>query len=126
MKDGKPVILCVDDDADVLEALALRLRNEGFVVETARSAEDGLRTWKDTHPDLTIVDLMMEEIDSGTGLVKDLKLAGNQAPVLLLSSLGDQLSISASYRELGLDAVFQKPVDFSTLVRTIRARLGQG
>jgi DNA-binding response OmpR family regulator len=125
MRDGKPVILCVDDDPDVLEALALRLCNEGFLVETAQSAEEGLRKWKDTRPDISIVDLMMEEIDSGTGLVKDLKLAGNQAPVLLLSSLGDQLTISASHRDLGLDAVFQKPVDFPALVRTIRTRLGQ-
>ncbi len=126
MRDGKHVILCVDDDADVVEALELRLRKEGYVVETARSAEEGLRKWKDCHPDLSVIDLMMEEIDSGTGLVKDLKLAGNQAPVVLLSSLGDELTISANYRELGLDAVFQKPLDFATLLRTIRARLGQG
>jgi DNA-binding response OmpR family regulator len=66
---------------------------------------------------------MMEEIDAGTNLVKELKLAGNQAPVLLLSSMGDQLNLSTGYRELGLDAVFQKPVNAEALLRTIKAKL---
>jgi DNA-binding response OmpR family regulator len=124
MKNGKYLILCVDDDGDILEALRLRLNKAGYETETALSAEDGLKTWKKVSPDLVIVDLMMEEIDSGTGLVKELKLAGNRAPVLLLSSLGDSLTVSASTREMGLDAVFQKPVNFEALLRTIKAKLG--
>ena len=125
MKNGKYLILCVDDDNDILEALRLRLEKAGYLTATALSAEEGLKRFKETQPDLLIVDLMMEEIGSGTGLVKELKLAGNRAPVLLLSSLGDSLTISASTRELGLDAVFQKPVNFEAMLKTIRAKLGQ-
>jgi DNA-binding response OmpR family regulator len=125
MKKGKYLILCVDDDNDILEALRLRLEKAGYLTATALSAEEGLKKFKETQPDLIIADLMMEEIDSGTGLVKELKLAGSRAPVLLLSSLGDSLSISASTRELGLDAVFQKPVNFDAMLKTIRAKLGQ-
>jgi DNA-binding response OmpR family regulator len=125
MKNGKYLILCVDDDGDILEALRLRLEKAGYLTATALSAEEGLKKFKETQPDLLIVDLMMEEIDSGTGLVKELKLAGNTAPVLLLSSLGDSLTISASTRDLGLDAVFQKPVNFDAMLKTIRAKLGQ-
>ena len=124
MKNGQYVILCVDDDEDVLEALRLRLSKAGYVTETALSAEEGLKKFKEVKPDLIIADLMMEEIDSGTGLVKELKLAGNVAPVLLLSSLGDSLTVSASTRDLGLDAVFQKPVNFEALLKTIKAKLG--
>jgi DNA-binding response OmpR family regulator len=125
MKNGKYLILCVDDDGDILEALRLRLEKAGYLTATALSAEEGLKKFKETQPDLLIVDLMMEEIDSGTGLVKELKLAGNRAPVLLLSSLGDSLTTAASTRELGLDAVFQKPVNFEAMLKTIRAKLGQ-
>jgi DNA-binding response OmpR family regulator len=125
MKNGKYLILCVDDDGDILEALRLRLEKAGYLTATALSAEEGLKKFKETQPDLIIADLMMEEIDSGTGLVKELKLAGNRAPVLLLSSLGDSLTISASTREMGLDAVFQKPVNFDAMLKTIRAKLGQ-
>lgn len=124
MKDGKYLILCVDDDGDVLEALRLRLNKAGYLTETALSAEEGLKKYKASAPDLIILDLMMEEIDSGTGMVKELRLAGNTAPVVLLSSLGDSLTVSTSTRDMGLDAVFQKPVNFEALLRTLKAKLG--
>jgi DNA-binding response OmpR family regulator len=124
MKDGKHVILYVDDDPDFLDSTKLVLEANGFVVETAESAEEGLKTFQSAKPDLIIVDLMMEEVDAGTGLVKSLKLAGNAAPVYMLSSVGDQLSISADYASLGLSGVFQKPVDFETLIGTIKSKLG--
>jgi len=125
MRDGKHLILCVDDDADLLDLLRMQLQKAGYAVETALSAEEGLAKFKQLAPDLIIVDLMMEEIDAGTNLVKDLKLAGNQAPVLLLSSMGDQLNLSTGYKDLGLDAVFQKPVNTDALLRTIKAKLAK-
>lgn len=125
MKDGKHLILCVDDDTDLLDLLRMQLEKGGYLVETAFSGEEGLVKFKQLGPDLIIVDLMMEEIDAGTNLVKELKLAGNRVPVLLLSSMGDQLNLSTAYRELGLDAVFQKPVNAEALLRTIKAKLAQ-
>jgi DNA-binding response OmpR family regulator len=124
MKDGKQLILYVDDDADLLEATRLRLENAGYAVVTASSAEQGLKAFKAQTPDVLIIDLMMEEVDSGTHLVKELKLAGNRAPVYMLSSVGDQLNQVVSYKELGLDGVFQKPVNFDVLVRTLKTKLG--
>jgi DNA-binding response OmpR family regulator len=125
MKAGKHLILCVDDDIDLLDLLRRHLEKGGYAVETASSGEEGLAKFKQHRPDLIIVDLMMEEIDAGTNLVKELKLAGNQVPVLLLSSMGDQLNLATSYRELGLDGVLQKPVNAEALLRTIKAKLAQ-
>jgi len=124
MKDGKYVILYVDDDKDFLEATSMVLESNGYIVETARSAEEGLRLYKTVNPDLILADLMMEEVDAGTGLVKDLKLAGNKAPVFMLSSVGNQLSQSIDYNEIGLSGVFQKPVNFDDLLRTFKSKLG--
>jgi DNA-binding response OmpR family regulator len=123
MRDGKPLILCVDDDADLLDLLCMQLEKGGYAVDTAFTAEEGLLRFKQNKPDLIIVDLMMEEIDAGTNLVKELKLAGNQAPIFMLSSMGDQLDVSTGYRQLGLDGVFQKPVNAEALLRTIKAKL---
>jgi DNA-binding response OmpR family regulator len=125
MRDGKHLILCVDDDPDLLDLLRMQLEKGGYAVEVASSGEEGLVKFKQDKPDLIIVDLMMEEIDAGTNLVKELKLVGNQVPVLLLSSMGDQLNLSTGYRELGLDAVFQKPVNAEALLRTIKAKLAK-
>lgn len=122
MKDGKYLILYVDNDPDLLESTRLRLERAGYAVETGLSAEDGLGAFRAHAPDIIIVNLMME-IDSGTHLVKELKLLGNTAPVYMLSSLGDQLNLATSYKELGLDGVFQKPINFDALLRTLKAKL---
>jgi len=125
MRDGNHVILYVDDDQDFLDSTSMVLEANGYVVETARSAEEGLKTYKEVQPDLVIVDLMMEEVDAGTGLAKELRLLGNKAPVYMLSSVGDQLHLSADYNELGLSGIFQKPVKFDNLINTIKKKLGQ-
>ena len=123
MQDGKHVILCIDDDPDILEYLETVLTAAGYVVATAPSAEDGLKVYKDVSPDIMIVDLMMEEIDAGTSFVKELKAMGNQAPIFMLSSMGDHLNVTTDYSALGLAGVFQKPVDKDKMLATIAAKL---
>jgi len=123
MKDNKYVILCVDDDFDMLDALKIIIENEGYTVVTASSAEEGLKKFKSENPDLIIADLMMEEVDSGAGLAKDLKLAGCSVPVFLLSSVGNALRNNTSYYDLALSGVFQKPIQPEVLTRTLKREL---
>jgi DNA-binding response OmpR family regulator len=125
MKNGKPVILCVDDDQDVLDALRLVLESNGYVMEEARSGEAGLRKYKQIAPDLVIVDLMMEEVDAGTALVRNLRAEGNTRPVYMLSSVGNDLNIMTDYTELGLSGVFQKPINNQQLLTVLKTKLGK-
>jgi DNA-binding response OmpR family regulator len=123
MQDGKHVILCVDDDPDILEYLKVVLGANDYVVETAGSAEEGLRRYQDKSPDAMIVDLMMEEIDSGTALVTELRALGNKAPIFMLSSAGDNLSRTVDTSSLGLAGVFQKPLDSDALLLLLKSKL---
>jgi len=123
MQDGKHVILCIDDDDDILFFLQTVLEAKGYKVLTAGTAEEGLRLFKSTTPDFLIVDLMMEEVDAGTRLVKELKLLGNTAPIYMLSSVGDNLTMTADYTSLGLSGVLQKPVDEQQLLTILEAKL---
>jgi len=123
MSDAAPVILCIDDDPDILSFLQIVLESEGYAYRGAASAEEGLEVYKAERPDLVIVDLMMEEVDAGTGFVRDLKLLGNTAPVFLLSSVGDNLSATIDYASLGLAGVFQKPLAKEHLLALLRAKL---
>lgn len=125
MQDGKHVILAIDDDQDVLDALRMVLEPNGYVMAEAHSAEEGLKAWRQTRPDLVIVDLMMEEVDAGTHFVRELRAGGNTAPVYMLSSVGDNLNANADYSALGLSGVFQKPLNPSTLLAIVRAKLKQ-
>jgi len=123
MRNGKHVILCIDDDRDFLDTIRLILETSGYLMEEADSAETGLKKYRESRPDLIIVDLMMEEIDSGTGFVKELRLLGNTAPIYLLSSAGDQFFMTVDYTELGLAGVFQKPIQPEILLSTLREKL---
>lgn len=125
MSDNKPVILCLDDDPDILSFLQIILEAEDYTFVGAESAEEGLRVYKETHPDLVIVDLMMEEVDAGTGFVKDIQLLGNTVPVYMLSSVGDNLSMTMDYTSLGLAGVFQKPLAKEFLLSVLKTKLAE-
>ena len=68
---------------------------------------------------------MMEEVDSGTALVKELRLLGNKAPIFMLSSVGEGMNLSADYAAMGLAGVFQKPIDRATLLTVLKTKLGR-
>jgi len=123
MQDGKHVILYVDDDPDFLFAVRKVLEANGYIMVEAGTAEEGLKTYKATNPDLIIVDLMMEEVDAGTSFVKELRVLGNAAPVYMLSSVGDNLTMSTDYTELGLAGVFQKPLNNDALLKILKDKL---
>ncbi len=123
MKDGKFVILCIDDDKDYLYSLRMILEANDYVMEEALSAEEGLRVYKDADPDFVMVDLMMESIEAGKTFVKELRLLNNNSPVYMLSSVGDALASNIDVTELGLQGVFQKPIDPNTLLKTLEIKL---
>ena len=91
----------------------------------AASAEEGLHVYKEESPAAIIVDLMMEEVDAGTGFVKEIQLLGNTSPVFMLSSVGDNLSMTTDYSALGLAGVFQKPLSKQHLLTVLRSKLTQ-
>ncbi len=124
MKDGKHVILYLDDDQDMLDAVRIILEANEYEMVEAHSAEEGLQVYKDTNPDFLLVDLMMEEVDAGTNFAKEMKVLGNKAPVFMLSSVGDSLDDNTDYKELGLDGVFQKPIHPKTLLSILKKKLG--
>lgn len=123
MRDGKHVILCVDDDPDVLHSLRLILESAGYLVATAATAEEGRAVIQQTSPDLLIVDLMMEDVDSGFTFVRALRAEGVTAPVYFLSSSGDYLYDTTDVGQIGADGVFQKPLSPDVLLKVIEVRL---
>jgi len=123
MQNGKHVILYIDDDRDFLDSMRAILEANGYKMVEATSAEQGLRVYRESNPDLIIVDLMMEEVDAGASFIRDLKALGNKAPVYMLSSVGDNLNLATDYTALGLDGVFQKPIDPDAILKVLRTKL---
>jgi len=124
MSKRKPIILYVDDDPDYREVVRTMLESGGYEMVEAATGEEGLQAYKDHKPDLVIVDLMMEEVDSGTRFVKELRLLRNDVPIYMLSSVGENLSLTADHMALGLAGIFQKPIDRNTLLAVLKAKIG--
>lgn len=123
MRDGKKVILCVDDDQDMLDSLRIILEKNNYIMVEARSAEKGVVRYKENAPDAIIVDMMMEEVDSGVHLAKELKFIDNTSPIFMLSSAGDNLNETIDYNELGLSGVLQKPFNPDHIIKLLKSKL---
>ncbi|NLE57959.1 MAG: response regulator [Planctomycetes bacterium] len=123
MQDGKHVILYVDDDQDFLDSMRVLLEANGYKMLEAGSGEEGLKVFKENKPDLIIADLMMEEVDAGTSFVKELRAMGNKAPIYMLSSVGDSLNMATDYQQLGVNGIFQKPINHESLLSVLKAKL---
>lgn len=124
MNEREPVILYVEDDADYRDMVRAILESNGYRMVAAATAEDGVHAFEREPPDLVLVDLMMEEIDAGTNLITRLRALGCDVPIYMLSSVGDDFTLTTNVREIGLAGVFQKPIDPETLLAVLQARLG--
>ena len=82
----QPLILVVEDDADLLWYIASELRDD-YTVETAVNGREGLDKAVDEIPDLVVTDLMMPIMD-GTELCRELKThpATSHVPVIILTA----------------------------------------
>jgi DNA-binding NtrC family response regulator len=123
MQDGKYVVLCIDDDADIRECLQIILEENDYIPVLAESAEEGYRVYEETKPDLIIVDMMMEIADAGTDFTKKVREHNKNIPIYMLSSVGAGLSMNIDYNEIGLTGILQKPIDNDLLLSLLTASL---
>lgn len=63
MMSNKKHILCIEDEAEMIELMRLVLEREGFEVTGAMGGEQGLKAMRQEKPDLILLDLMMPGID---------------------------------------------------------------
>jgi len=81
-------ILLIDDDIDLLEQNKVLMESKGFEVVTAESGEEGFEKFLSVEPDAVIVDLIMEENDTGFVVCYKIKKTdhGKNIPVFILTS----------------------------------------
>src|SRR5580765_2196201 len=80
-------ILIVDDDADLLRLLSIRLRAEGYEVACATDSQDALNQLATFRPALVLTDLRMPGMD-GLGLLAEIQRRHYGLPVILLTAHG--------------------------------------
>jgi DNA-binding response OmpR family regulator len=90
----KKKILLADDDPDQIFQVSHHLRKWGFEVVAVESREEAERYLQDECPDLAILDLMMEEEDSGFILAYRIKQCRPQVPVIIATGVTAERGIS--------------------------------
>jgi len=91
--EGK-VIFVVDDDYDYLFQLKYQLERWGCKVITAESQKQAEEVMKDLKPDLAILDLMMENEDSGFVLSYKMKRKYPDVPVIIATAVSAETGMS--------------------------------
>ena len=90
----KATILVVDDDPDIVEQLTLIIQSEGYTVVAAGGQEEAEQVLMSVKPDLAIVDLMMEDMDSGFVLSHEIKKLYPETPIIMLTSVKSATGLS--------------------------------
>jgi len=94
MKPVKPLILIVDDDMDYLYQMKIRLEKFGFDVIQAESQKEAEEIIEKTKPSLAILDLMMENEDSGFILCYKMKKKYADVPIIIATAVAAETGIS--------------------------------
>lgn len=120
-------ILLVDDDIDLLEQHKLLLEAKGLTVITAENVDGAWELFSSEKPDAAIIDLIMEEHDSGFILCHKIKTDpyGKTIPVFILTSATyiTGFKFDASTQEekewIKCDGILNKPIVIEELLQKI-------
>lgn len=114
-------ILVIDDEPDLLERLTSILTRERYTVVTASDGQEGLKKLWDDRYDLILLDIMLPHID-GLEVLTELRAAGIQTPVLMLTAKSD-IGDKVKGLNLGADDYLAKPFSLAELLARVRALL---
>jgi two-component system OmpR family response regulator len=112
-------ILLIEDDSQIAEYIARGLDEEGFVVDRADNGRDGLFMATDRQFDVVVLDRMLPAMD-GLALLKAMRAAEVDTPVLMLSALGST-DDRVSGLTAGADDYLGKPFSFAELLARLQA-----
>ncbi len=111
-------LLLLEDEASVREAFALRLRDQGYVVQTAESGEEALGLLRSFEPDVLVADLVMPNL-SGLEVLARVKQLSPALPVIVLTARGTVKDAVEAMR-LGAFDFVAKSIDMDDLLHTLR------
>ncbi|MEN6385086.1 MAG: response regulator [Phycisphaerales bacterium] len=123
-------ILIVDDDTDFIEQLEIMLKQANYSIDKTYSRAEAEEYLQKNKPDLAIVDLMMENTDSGFALCYHIKKKYNNLPVIMVTAVTNEtgFQFDAATKEeqtwIRADAFLAKPIRFEQLKRELTRLLG--
>lgn len=120
-----PLILVVDDEADVQRMTAVAVELLGFGVIRAGNGEEGLALVKSHRPDVVLTDAFMPKMD-GREMCRRIKADPETSaiPVVIMTSLYTASRYKyEAYKEFGADDYLAKPLEMSEIQAVLRKRI---
>jgi len=111
-------VLVVDDEPQILRALAINLRARGYDVATAGTGADALASAAAHHPELVVLDLGLPDLE-GTEVIAGLR-GWTKVPILVLSGRTDSTD-KVQALDAGADDYVTKPFGMDELLARMRA-----
>lgn len=112
-------LLYVEDEIDILESTAKRLRSEGHTVDCCERGDEALDFIEMTEYDAIILDIMLPGLD-GIEVLRKMRQAGNTTPVILLTAR-DSVRDRVAGLDAGSDDYLTKPFAYEELSARLRA-----
>jgi DNA-binding NtrC family response regulator len=112
--DSKGHILVIDDEADIRESLEMLLQIEGFRVDLASRAMEGIAKVANGQYDLILLDLMMPDM-SGIEVLAEVRKKDSLTPIFLLTAYGS-VEVAVQALKAGANDYFSKPWDNEKLL----------
>jgi len=117
----KARILLVDDDADLLRLLSLRLTSAGYTIQTAGGGQEAMALLPTFLPNLVITDLRMEGMD-GMALFAAIRRDKSSLPVIILTAHGSIPDAVTATRK-GVFSFLTKPINGQELLEEVEKAL---
>ena len=116
-------VLVVDDDATIRDALARRLKMEGYTVLTAQDGEEGLGLMS-RKPDMVLMDVDMPKLD-GFAVLENMRAHEDlrEIPVIIMTAQARSAEEVERGLRLGANDYLRKPFDMLELVARVRTQL---
>ena len=121
MSETSQEILIVEDDEAIAAGLALNLKIEGYASSVVTDGVAALARITDDPPDLGLLDISLPK-KNGLDVLRELRAAGNNVPVIILSARQDEFDKVAALR-LGADDYVTKPFGLAELLARLVAVL---
>ena len=116
----KKLILCIEDEQEMIDLIRLILSRQGFEVHGATGGKEGLKIIREEHPDLILLDLMMPEMD-GWEVYQQMKAdeAIKNIPVIIVTAKAQSIDKVLGLHIAKVDDYISKPFSPQELLNSI-------
>jgi two-component system response regulator VicR len=122
----KKIILCIEDESEMIDLTRLVLEREGFEVMGAVGGKQGMELMQQHKPDLVLLDLMMPDMD-GWEVYRQMKVDKNLAdvPVIIVTARAQNIDKVLGLQVAKVDDYVTKPFGPKELLQSINRILNE-